>query len=227
MVCKDLWDEYCSGKQTYEQLAGKYGCSARTIQRKIDCVEIHKNRTFNSVANVILDTTYFGRLFGVMVFKDSLSSRYLLVRYVKYETNELYLQGIEEISRRGIHIQAIICDGRKGLLTLFEGIPVQMCQFHQVQIVMRYLTKKPKLEAAKELRLVCLKLTKSNQAEFVKLLDNWYLNWKECLNQRGISSVSGKSFYTHKRLRSAYLSLKRNLPWLFTFEQYPELHDNI
>ncbi|MDK4666677.1 hypothetical protein QG060_07210, partial [Kingella kingae] len=37
------------------------------------------------------------------------------------------------------------------------------------------------------------------------------------------NAETGKTHYTHKRLRSAYLSLKRNLPLLFTFEQYPEL----
>ncbi len=31
-----MWWEYQSGKQTYEQLAAKHGCSARTIQRRLD-----------------------------------------------------------------------------------------------------------------------------------------------------------------------------------------------
>jgi hypothetical protein len=67
--------------------------------------------TFPSVVNVLMDTTYFGRKFGVMVFKDSLSGQILYKQYVQQETNKLYLQGIEEIVCRGIKIQAIICDG--------------------------------------------------------------------------------------------------------------------
>ena len=98
-----------------------------------------------------MDTTYFGRKLGVMVFKDSLSGQILYKQYVKQETNKQYLAGIEEITRRGIKIQSIVCDGRKGLLKLCEGIPTQMCQFHQVAIVRRYLTKKPKMQASKEL----------------------------------------------------------------------------
>ncbi len=82
-----------------------------------------------------MDTTYFRRKLGVMVFKDSISGQILYKQYVKQETNKLYLSGIEEIARRGIKIQAIICDGRKGLLQLFEGIPIQMCNFHQVAII--------------------------------------------------------------------------------------------
>jgi hypothetical protein len=170
-----------------------------------------------------MDTTYFGRNFGVMVFKDSLSGQVLYKQYVKTETNTLYLQGITEIIRRGIHIQSIICDGRKGLFGLFGNIPIQMCQFHQVQIVIRYLTRRPQTEAAKELKTLTLKLTKLSKANFSMKLEEWYLKWKEYLNERSISARTGKSFYTHKRLRSAYFSLKRNLPVLFTFEDYKEL----
>ncbi len=146
-----LWQEYLSGKQTYQQLATKYECSIKTIQRKIDTVKAQRQTTFSSVANVLMDTTYFGRKLGVMVFKDSISGQILYKQYVKQETNKLYLSGIEEIARRGIKIQAIICDGRKGLLQLFKGIPIQMCNFHQVAIIRRYLTKKPKMQASKEL----------------------------------------------------------------------------
>ena len=143
--------EYIQGKQTYKQLALKYNCSIKTIQRKIDVTKIQYETTFSSVANVLMDTTYFGRKFGVMVFKNSLTGQILFKQYVKQETNKLYLSGIEEITRRGIKIQAIICDGRKGLLQLFDNIPIQMCHFHQVAIIRRYLTKRPKMQASKEL----------------------------------------------------------------------------
>ena len=37
------------------------------------------------------------------------------------------------------------------------------------------------------------------------------------------TTEDGKSHYTHKTLRSAFLSLKRNMPWLWTWYDYPEL----
>ncbi|MDR2835966.1 MAG: hypothetical protein LBV69_07220 [Bacteroidales bacterium] len=159
-----------------------------------------------------------------MVFKDSMSGKTLLKKYVKYETNLLYLTGIEEIIRRGIFVQSIICDGRRGLFSLFADIPMQMCQFHQIQIITRYLTRNPQTQAAKELRKLALQLTTLSKAEFTKGLENWYLKWSDFFNQRSISTTTGKTFFTHKKLRSAYLSLKRNLPWLFTFEDYKELN---
>ena len=120
----------------------------KTIQRIIDKVEINYCKEFTNTVNVIMDTTYFGRSFGVMVFKDSLTNKFIYKMYVKNETNSLYLAGLEQIRIRGIYIQSIVCDGRKGLLTLVKNIPIQMCQFHQIQIINRYLTKKPKTQAA-------------------------------------------------------------------------------
>jgi hypothetical protein len=218
-----LWKEYTEGKQTYAQLAVKYQCSAKTIQRSIDTVKTERKTSFASVANVLMDTTYFGRDFGVMVFKDSLTGSILFKQYVKHETNQFYLSGIAEIGRRGIQVQAIICDGRKGLFTLFGAIPVQMCQFHQVQIITRYLTRKPKTPAGIELRALALLLTKLDKAAFTAALAAWQLRWEGYLKERTVSLQTGKSHYTHKRLRSAWLSLKRNLPWLFNFEVHARL----
>jgi hypothetical protein len=171
-----------------------------------------------------MDTTYFGRVFGVMVFKDSLSGQILYKQYVKQETNKLYLYGVEEITRRGIKIQSIICDGRKGLLDLFENIPIQMCNFHQVAIIRRYLTKKPKMQASKELWLLTLMLKNTDKESFEGGLNDWYVKWNDFLNERTLD-VKGKSTYKHKKLRSAHRSLKTNLPWLFTW--YDNLNLNI
>lgn len=188
----------------------------------LDKVQIIKRKEFSAVAIVVMDTTYFGRGFGVMVFKNSLDGVVLYKQYVRHETNALYLAGIAEIRRRGIDIQAIVCDGRRGLFGLFGDISMQMCQFHQIQIVQRYLTRKPKTQAAIELKRITLKLTKLTKIEFVNSLNKWYLRWSDYLNERSKSPATGKTYYTHKRLRSAYLSLIRNLPYLFVFQDYTE-----
>ena len=102
MSTDKIWQEYTEGKQTYWQLAEKYKCSIKTIQRRIDSVKTERETTFTSVVNVLMETTYFGREFGIMVFKDSITGQILFKQYVKQETNKLYLSGIEEIARRGI-----------------------------------------------------------------------------------------------------------------------------
>jgi len=74
-----------------------------------------------------MDTTYWGRNFGVMLFKDSYTKENLLKYYVKTETNALYIKGINELKSQGSEIVAIVCDGRRGLLQSFGKTPIQMC----------------------------------------------------------------------------------------------------
>lgn len=158
-----------------------------------------------------------------MLFKDAASGEILFKQYVKYETNQLYSNGITHLKKEKFIITAIVCDGRKGLLQLFGEIPIQMCQFHQTAIITRYLTRKPKMQAAQELRELTRTLTKAEKENFVIDLARWFEKWKAFLNERTMNPLTGKSFFTHKRLRSAYRSLTTNLPWLFTFQDFPML----
>lgn len=172
-----------------------------------------------------MDTTYWKRgSFGVMLFKDSITGENLLKYYVKYETNALYHAGIEELKSKGFEILAIVCDGRKGLIQSFENrIPVQMCQFHQVAIIRRYLTKKPKLKASQELMALVDILKCTDKESFTGGLGDWHEKWKSFLDERTTNPETGKSHYTHKKLRSAYNSLNRNLPRLFTWYDHIKL----
>ena len=117
--------------------------------------------TPQAAVNLIVDTTYFGWKWGVMVLYDAISKRALSVLEVKNETIERYRQEVAALQERGVVIQSIICDGRSGLLQAFPGILVQMCQFHQIRIIVRYLTQKPKSEAARGLQALALTLTGS------------------------------------------------------------------
>ena len=172
---------------------------------------------------VLMDTTYWGRNLGVMLFKDAYTKENLLKYYVKTETNSVYVQGIKELVANGFEVVAIVCDGRKGLLQSFEGIPVQMCQFHQVAIIRRYITKNPKIPASIELKEFVAMMKMTDRESFEYGLERWHIKWESFLNERTTNAETGKSHYTHKRLRSAYRSLKTNSPWLFTWYDHYEL----
>ncbi len=95
---------------------------------------------------------------------------------------------------QGIVIQSIICDGRKGLFSSFGNTPVQMCQFHQVQIMQRYLTKKPKTECGIELRDISLLIKNSTQKELENRLEKWYEKWQKYINTRTVHAETKKTF---------------------------------
>ena len=63
------------------------------------------------------------------------------------------------MQEKGVVIQSIICDGKIGLLGSSPDIPTQMCQFHQIKIIVRHLTRKPKARRHRALRALSLTLT--------------------------------------------------------------------
>ncbi|WP_229130412.1 hypothetical protein [Ancylomarina sp. 16SWW S1-10-2] len=158
-----------------------------------------------------------------MLFKDAYTSENLLKYYVLFETNQMYHKGISELQEMGFTINAIVCDGRKGLLGSYGEIPMQMCQFHQAAIIRRYITKNPKLEASKELKSLVSLMSTTDKESFIGALNDWFEKWDDFLKERSLNPLTGKSHYTHKRLRSAYRSLKTNKEWLFTWYDYPDI----
>jgi hypothetical protein len=170
-----------------------------------------------------MDTTYFGRNFGVMVFRSHTIHRNIFWRYLPYETIHAYQEGVEYLQSIGWNISGIVCDGRRGIFNAFGSIPVQMCQYHQMAIITRYITRNPLLEAGKDLYQIIRKLAKVHESDFVYYLNEWYDNWAEFLMEKSVHPETGKWHYTHRRIRSAFRSLKTNLPYLFTYQKYPEL----
>jgi hypothetical protein len=84
-----IWKEYTKGKQTCKQLAEKHKCSKRAIQRKIDLHKVIITEKEPRKVIILMDTIYWGRGFGVMLFKDAYTKENLLKHYVKTETNIL------------------------------------------------------------------------------------------------------------------------------------------
>ncbi|STZ77331.1 Transposase and inactivated derivatives [Bergeriella denitrificans] len=219
----ELLHQYIHHKQTCAQLAQQHQCSIKTIQRRLKKGRLKQTQAPKPVANIIMDTTYFGRAFGVMVFMNSLDGSIVHTQYVTYETAALYHQGLLAVIDKGMDIQSITADGFKGIAALFPDIPFQMCQFHQQQTIRRYLTRRPKSEAGKTLKQIADGIFETDGQTFGNALRQWFEQHKSYLNELSYSEDGKRKWYTHKRLRSAYHSLKRNLPYLFTFEQNREL----
>jgi hypothetical protein len=173
---------------------------------------------------VIADVTFFKRDFGICVIRAPHLKKNLYVQEVQSESVDVYRQGRMDLEKNGYQIKAIVLDGRPGVRQLFLDVPTQMCHFHQKQIVTRYLTNNPKLEAGIELKNITAMLCKTNEKDFSDALHDWHQKWSTFLKERTIDPITSKWFYTHKRLRSAYRSLKLNLPYLFIYQKYPELN---
>ena len=194
------------------------------MQRKLDKNKINPVVKINQTDLVIIaDTTFFSRLVGLTVFREPNLKKIVWWKETIGERAEIYQLGKEHLEKNGIKIKAMVLDGRTGIREIFNGIPVQMCHFHQKRIINKYLTTRPKLPAGQELRMLAKTIPHSHEAALSHELNNWLQKWQEFLKQKTTDSETGRWFYTHKRIRSAYRSLITNLPYLYTFQKYPEL----
>lgn len=215
----NLWNEYCFLKQNYLELSKKYWVSIKTIQKKLDSYELIIPKTTPWKVILIIDTTYFWD-FWVMVFKDSLTKKTLYCKLVDNENNTDYKNWIKKLQGEWWIVQAIVCDWRRWLLTGFPNIPTQMCNFHQVAITRRYITKNPIFQANKDLKELSNILVRTDKESFEYWLNCYWEYYKDFLNEKS-TDKQWKKYYTHKKTRSAYNSLKNNLKYLFTY------YDNI
>lgn len=220
---KQLWEEYVWHKQTMEQLAKKHHRTVQWVQHQLDAAPITKHDSTSQNIIAVCDTTFFGRGYGILVVRCPRLKKNVHFHEVVSETPGEYLKARQALELQGYVIEAVVLDGKPGVYKVFDDLPVQLCQFHQIQIVKRYLTSKPKLDAGKELRAITLALSTTTENIFSQLLDLWYERWQRFLKERTYQEDKKHWSYTHKRIRSAYRSLKTNLPRLFTYQKYPTL----
>jgi hypothetical protein len=217
-----IWHEYAFECRTVAQLQRIHHKGRRFIKAAIldyqPPIEIDKPRP----VTIIMDVTYFGS-WGTLVVIDPYAQR------TSGENMALYWMSIEGTERTidydiatdtleamGYQIQAAVIDGRRGVRQMLErkGIPIQQCQFHQLQTITQCLTRRPKLAQNQELRAIALSLTKTTIADFRQALDDWYESYGDWLKERDQDTKQ----FVHRRTRRAYFSLRRNLPYLFTHQ---------
>ena len=212
------------GKQTLSEIAERHGLSVSTVQRRMR--EVYTTRIVSKYKEVVIlmDATYWGRNFGVLLIVDAYRKRLLWRKFLdKKETIADYLEGIEWLKEHGFTILGIVCDGLRGLAQSLTRYRVQYCQFHQVKTVDEYLTKNPQTDAGKQLQKIAHLLCHTDKESFVGMLEMWYARWGEWLKQRSLDRKTGKKTYTHCRVRSAYFSMKRNMKWLWTYYDFSDV----
>lgn len=219
-----LWNQYVWHRQTVNQLCDTLHRSSMWIRNQLDRAVVTKFLLHPQPVVVIADVTFWGRTYGVLVFRSFDLKQNLYWSEVSSETAHIYDEGRTILQGLGFTFDAVVIDGRRNVRAVFSDIPVQVCQFHQIASIRRYLTGRPKLQAGKELRLLSLALPRLTEMVFTQALMEWHARWDSFLKERSISPDTGRWFYTHRRIRSAYRSLKTNLPYLFTYQRYPELH---
>jgi len=209
-------------------LSEDVGLSKLSIEKNFERLPILEKEHAPRQIHLVVDATFFGKRetnqWGVTVFRDWNEKENLWWKFVDEEGVFTYKEGRNFLEVTGYEILSVTCDGFRGLINVFNGIPIQFCHFHQKQIIQRYVTRNPRLEAGIELLEIVKALPSITEKEFTILLKEYLFKYKQFLDEKTTDPLSGRWSFTHKRLRSAIKSLTVNLPHLFTYRKYPHLN---
>ncbi len=217
---EQIWSMYMKNRQTISEISAILNVSESTVKRRLRGISIKWEQPQLSGSGFVnIDATYWGRNTGILVAIDSSSGKPLYLKFIRHEKVADYTEAIASIEGRGYSIKGVVLDGFKALFgELSPDYKLRMCQFHLKQIVRRYLTLNPRLLAARGLKAIIDEIVTAREEDFIDQYDQWKETWKETLNRRTRSSVTGKLHYTHKRLRTAMNSVDFFLPHLFTYQ---------
>lgn len=213
---------YCHGKQTLSELSDQTHKSMSTLQRHFDqfIVEPVIAPAPLQPVHLVLDATFFSRSDGVLVFRAS--GKNLYWRFISSESVAEIEAGLTMLERHGYRFASVTLDGRRGVIQLFQkrypGLPIQLCQFHQAQIIRRYTTNNPKTECGRYLKSLMQLVPQTTLEVFTNLFETFCELYDDFLKER-----NEQDQFMHRQLRSARRSLKTNLAFLFTCKLYPEL----
>lgn len=219
-----LWQEFAFEHATVPILAKRHHISKSTVHRRLDEYELSDSCHAPRIMVAVIDATKVGQVW-MLVVRDPHAKENVYAQEVSSETTFAYQEAHKHLKQQEFSFSAIVSDGRfVAVPWLFPDIPVQMCHFHQEQIVIRYLTQNPKLEAGIELLALVKTLPRADEALFTDAFMFWCSKWHSFLQERTIDPETGRRHWTHRRLRQARDSISAHLPYLFTYQKYPELN---
>lgn len=234
MDCNHQWREHSRRSINYERYYKDWLYARRTLSDiarilKIPVPTLRKRfDTLPAVCalkpspdyavNLVIDATFFGRDYGYLCFSDT--QRVIYFREIKTENVQALRSCLDDLKRAGYRFKSITIDGKRGFLhalqAMFPHTPIQMCHFHQKAIIRRYITTNPKSQCGQDLKALMHRFGKEDSQIWIDAFFALYDKHKVFLKER-----NEQEEFIHRRLRSAFRSLKTNLPYLFLCNEIP------
>lgn len=230
-----VWFEHwVRDKMSVSQIAKQSGYSERTLKNYFHKVlptcptwQIQKREK----VNLLIDGTYFTNKVCLLLYRDHNIKMTILYRLTKQEALRDLKEDLQAIKDVGIEVESVTCDGRaniiKAVREVYPEAIIQRCVFHIANEICNWLTKKPKSEAARELReIVCYLSKVSNHEEaqlWMRAFVDWYTKFEEYINERSVDEETGKWWYTHKMLHRSTSHIKRAIPNMFNYTRYSNI----
>jgi len=118
----------------------------------------------------------------------------------------------------------VVADGEKGVARFvkrhWSGTAFQRCHFHMVKLVIQYLSRNPKEEAGKDVLVLMYRLktvkTHEEKEQWIFLFRIWEKQYAPYFTAK-----TAPGAYQYRKLRSVRNIVRRALPDLFTYLDFP------
>lgn len=175
-----------------------------------------------------MDATFIPNVGMLTVLRD-LNKNNLYWHWSETEKITHYEACLNSLEYLRYKFAGFVIDNKPGVRHMLEkkypNIPIQNCQKHQIDTVKRYIPAKAKTEAAKFLRNIALRITDSLEIQLSITLQIWHVLYRNFINEKTYNSdptSTRKWWYTHRNIRSSFRSLNRHIPYLHTYDKYPD-----
>lgn len=120
--------------------------------------------------------------------------------------------------------EVVVADGEKGVAGFVKrywpNTGFQRCHFHMVKLVIQYLSRNPREEAGQEILQLMYRLkyvkTHQHKERWLMFHKIWEKRFVKVFNEK---TESGQ--YAHKKIRSVRFIVRKALPNLFTYLDFP------
>lgn len=227
-----VWFEnWVRDKQSIPQISKASGYSERTLKNYFYKIlpmcptwQIQKREK----VNLMIDGTYFTNKVCLLLYRDYNIKMTILYRLTDREALRDLKEDLRAIKDVGIEIESVTCDGAANIIKAVREVcpeaVIQRCTFHIANEICTWLTKKPKSDAARELRHLVQMLSRVNnhiEAQYwMKEFIDWEDKYQEYISEKSIDEVSGRWWYTHKMLHRSVTHIKRAIPYMFNYTRY-------
>lgn len=181
--------------------------------------------------HLLIDGTYLPNGLCLILYYDH-DIRYIqLYRTSSQEKFREIYQDLKALKALGVEIYSVTCDGHKSILKAvkkaYPNAVIQRCVIHVKRQCRAYLSRRPKLEASKELLFISNQITAIKTHEQCSLwllqLHQWHQSYKNELLEESFNLSKTEYWYTHKALHQTYTLIINALPHLFTYLNDPQI----
>ena len=222
---EELFLSFVFHKQTLHELSLTHHLRTTAIQKYFDEYSLAEKTHTPRKVFLVVDGTYFGEregenTFCLVVFRDPVAKEDLWWKFYEVETYDVYKEGRAYLESLEYIIEGVIADGLPLIRNSFRGTPFQMCLVHMERIIIRGTTKYPLLEAGKVLLALSSTLYTTDEVTLRRRVIDYKNMYTSFLNQRAVNPLTGESWFMHRELRKAFISLCNLLPFLFTYTNH-------